>query len=148
MIIVRTARPGDAAEWERMRQTLWPLPAGENAREIAAFFDGDRRDPAEVFLALDEAGTPIGFAETTIRSHAEGCEPGRIAYLEAWFVDEACRGRGVGAALMRAVEDWGRAQGCRELGSDTETDNLASTAAHQALGFDVVIEIRCFRKAL
>jgi len=131
-----------------MRQVLWPLPAGVNAAEIAAFFAGDRRDPTEAFLAVDGSGVPIGFAETTIRSHAEGCEPGRIAYLEAWFVDEGWRGRGVGAALLRAVEAWGRAQGCRELASDTEIENMDSTAAHRALGFDVVMEIRCFRKSL
>jgi aminoglycoside 6'-N-acetyltransferase I len=49
---------------------------------------------------------------------------------------------------MAAVEAWGRAQGCSELGSDTEFDNTHSAAAHRALGFTEVMRIACFRKEL
>jgi aminoglycoside 6'-N-acetyltransferase I len=63
-------------------------------------------------------------------------------------VEEAHRRQGVGAALVAAVERWGREQGCTELGSDTGIDNLASAAAHQALGFTEVGQVRCFRKPL
>lgn len=147
-MMVRAIEPGEAAEWERMRQKLWPSPDGEHAREIAAFFHGDRSDPAEVLVAIREGHELIGFAETTIRSHVEGCRPGRVAYLEGWFVEEAHRGQGVGAALMKAVEEWGRAQGCSELGSDTELANARSAAAHRALGFTEVERIVCFRKLL
>ena len=142
---VRAAEPADAPAWERMRQQLWPAPAGEHAAEIAAFFTGDRRDPAEVLLAV-EGEQAIGFAEVSIRSHAEGCEPGRIAYLEGWFVLPEWRGRGAGAALVRAVHDWGCAQGCRALASDTEISNVGSIAAHRALGFEEVGRVVCFRK--
>lgn len=147
-MLIRTIQAADAADWERMRQALWPSAPGEHAREIAAFFGGDRRDPAEVLLGIDNEGRAVGFAEVTLRSHAEGCRPGRIAYLEAWFVDEAHRRHGVGAALVAAVEAWGRAQGCRELGSDTEIDNTHGAVAHRALGFAEVMHIACFRKAL
>lgn len=148
MVLVRAIDPGEAADWERMRQKLWPSHASGHGREIAAFFHGDRSDPAEVLVAVDERGELIGFAETTIRSHVEGCRPGRVPYLEGWFVEEMHRGRGVGAALMKAVEEWGRAQGCGELGSDTELTNERSAAAHRALGFTEVERIVCFRKSL
>ena len=144
---VRPVRPADAPSWERLRQELWPAPAGEHAREVAAFFAGDRLDPLEAFLAIED-GEVAGFAEVSIRSHAEGCRPGRIAYLEGWFVGQEWRGRGVGAALLRAVEDWGRAQGCQELASDTEIDNGGSAAAHCALGFQEAARVICFRKDL
>jgi aminoglycoside 6'-N-acetyltransferase I len=84
----------------------------------------------------------------SIRAYAEGCAPGRVAYLEGWFVDEAARRQGVGAALVEAVEAWGRAQGCTELASDAGIDNRASIAAHGSLGFTEVERIVCFRKAL
>ncbi|MGH9314761.1 MAG: aminoglycoside 6'-N-acetyltransferase [Vicinamibacterales bacterium] len=145
---VRPVKPRDAADWERMRQILWPSDPGEHAREIASFFRGDRRNPAEVLLAVDQSGRVLGFAEVSIRPYSEGCYSGRVAYLEGWFVDVACRRQGVGAALVRAVEDWGRAQGCTELGSDAEIDNLDSAAAHRSLGFTEVERIVCFRKAL
>ena len=144
---VRPAEPADAAAWEGLRQQLWPSPPGEHAAEIATFFGGERQDPMEVLLAV-EGEEIVGFAEVSIRSHAEGCRPGRIAYLEGWFVLPRWRGHGVGAALVRAVEDWGRAQGCRELASDTEIANPDSAAAHRALGFQEVERVVCFRKGL
>lgn len=144
---VRAAQPSDAVAWEGMREQLWPSPPGEHAAEVGTFFGGERQDPMEVLLAV-EGNEVVGFAEVSIRSHAEGCRPGRIAYLEGWFVVPDWRGRGVGRALLRAVEAWGRAQGCRELGSDTELDNAGSAAAHRALGFQEVDRVVCFRKDL
>ncbi|MFY9550877.1 MAG: GNAT family N-acetyltransferase, partial [Thermoanaerobaculia bacterium] len=105
-------RPGDAVAWERLRQTLWPSEPGEHAGEITRFFAGDRRNPAEVLIALDAAERAIGLAELSIRPYAEDCYSGRVAYLEGWFVDEAARRTGVGAALVRAAEEWARALGC------------------------------------
>jgi aminoglycoside 6'-N-acetyltransferase I len=99
-------------------------------------------------LAFDDSGRAVGFAELSIRPYAEGCYSGRVAYLEGWFVEPAFRGRGLGAALVKAAEDWGRAQGCTELASDTEIANASSAAAHRALGFEEVERIICFRKAL
>ena len=58
------------------------------------------------------------------------------------------RGRGVGAALMRAAEEWGRASQCTELGSDTQLWNESSIAAHKALGFEEVERLVAFRKSL
>jgi aminoglycoside 6'-N-acetyltransferase I len=145
---IQPAEPADATDWERMRQALWPSVPGEHAGEIAAFFTGDRRNPAEVLLAFDDAGRALGFAEASIRPYAEECYSGRVAFLEGWFVEEGHRRRGVGAALVAAVEQWGRDQGCTELGSDTAIDNLASAAAHRAVGFTEVGQIRCFRKPL
>ena len=49
---------------------------------------------------------------------------------------------------MRAAEDWARAKGCREMGSDTWADHEASERAHVALGFEVVDRVVHFRKAL
>ena len=131
-----------------MRETLWPSSPGEHAGEIAAFFSGDRRNPAEVFVALDDDARAVGFAEVSIRPYAEECYSGRVAYLEGWYVEEGRRRQGVGAALVAAVEDWGRAQGCTELASDAAIDNRASSAAHRSLGFTEVGTIVCFRKPL
>ena len=147
-MIVRPIQQSDSADWERMRQQLWPAPTGEHAAEIELFFKGDRRNPAEVLIALGESGRAIGFAELSIRPYAEECYSGRVAYLEGWFVEGPCRGKGVGGALVKAAEEWARAQGCTEFASDTEIDNALSAAAHKRLGFEEVNRLICFRKAL
>jgi len=144
---ISPAAPADAAVWRRMRHALWPAEAGEHDGDIAGFFAGTVSRPAAVLLAWD-GERAVGFVELSIREYAEGCYSGRVAFLEGWYVEPDARGRGVGAALVRATEEWGRAQGCTELGSDTQLENTASAGAHRALGFEEVERIVCFRKDL
>jgi aminoglycoside 6'-N-acetyltransferase I len=148
MIDVRAATPQDAAEWLRMRGVLWPDETGSHAQEIRRFFAGTLREPIAVLIAFDETGAAVGFAELNIRNYAEECVTDRVAYLEGWYVKPDVRRRGVGRALIQAAEDWGRAQGCTEFGSDALIDNDVSAAAHKALGFEETAQIRCFRKTL
>jgi aminoglycoside 6'-N-acetyltransferase I len=145
---VRSATPRDAAAWEAMRQALWPDESNDHAREIAAFFRGGATMPLAVLLAVDSDSRPIGFVELSIRPYAEGCDTSRVAFLEGWYVAPEWRGRGVGAALIAASEDWARAQGCSEFGSDSLLENDAAHAAHRAVGFEEVERIVCFRKSL
>ena len=63
------------------------------------------------------------------------------------MVPEA-RGRGVAKALVAAVEDWARASGVSELGSDAAPDNMASLKMHHALGFEETQRVVFFRKPL
>ena len=79
---------------------------------------------------------------------SEGCESGRVGFLEGWYVIPEARRRGVGRQLLSAAEAWARSAGCVEFGSDAEADNEESAAAHRALGFEDVGLIRCFRKDL
>ena len=149
MYSIRPATQLDAAAWLRLRHALWPESSESELRaEIDEFFAGWALEPIAVLLAEDDAGVAVGMAELSIRSIVEGCSSGRVAYLEGWYVVPEARRRGVGRALVAAAEAWGRAQGCTEFGSDTQLDNLDSVAAHRALGFTEVEQIRCFRKVL
>jgi aminoglycoside 6'-N-acetyltransferase I len=149
MIHVRSAKLGDAPDWLRMREALWPEDgAGTHAGEIEQFFAGVLNMPLEVLVAVDETGGAVGFVELSIRNYAEDCVTDRVAYLEGWYVDADWRRRGVGKALVEAAEAWARSQGCTEFGSDALLDNETSAAAHLALGFEETVQIRCFRKQL
>lgn len=141
--------PCHTARWCEMRCLLWPEGSQTtHRREIKEFFAGHSLDPSAVLIAQDKKGTAQGFVELTIRSHAEGCTPGRIAYLEGWYVDPGFRGKGVGRMLLKAAEEWAKQNRCRELASDAWSKNTLSRKAHLAMGFKELGTIRCFRKVL
>jgi aminoglycoside 6'-N-acetyltransferase I len=132
-----------------MRVALWPEDTYEgHAREVERYFDGAIQMPLEVLIAVDDAGTAIGFVELNIRAYAEDCETDRVAYLEGWYVVPDMRRRSVGRALVAAAEEWAIAQACTEFGSDAILTNTTSAAAHQALGFTETVQLRCFKKTL
>ncbi len=147
MLEIRPVTRADADPWARMRRDLWPGSADEHRRDVERFLAGDRREPAEVLVALDD-GAPLGFAELSIRNIVDGCSTGNVGYLEGWYVVPAARRRGVGRALLGAAEAWARQQGCTEFGSDASVENEASLAAHRALGFEETARACIFRKSL
>jgi aminoglycoside 6'-N-acetyltransferase I len=148
-VTIRPATPADAARWAQLRDELWPAAPEQHARDIAAFFAGVRRHGLEAALiAVGDDGTPIGFVELSVRSYAEGCDTDRVGYLEGWFVAAEHRQAGVGRALVRAAEDWARAQGCTEFASGAELTNVISASAHEALGFAEVERQIHYRKDL
>jgi aminoglycoside 6'-N-acetyltransferase I len=150
-VTIREARPADREPLAAMRHALWPDgPAEEHANELDAILAGEWSGTYPYVVLVAEAdGALIGFADVTLRSRAEGCDPTRPAgYLEGWYVAEAHRRNGVGAALMRAAEDWARAQGCREMASDTWLDNELSQRAHESLGYEEADRCVHYRKTL
>jgi aminoglycoside 6'-N-acetyltransferase I len=147
-MFIRPVKQSDRESWESTRGALWPSPAGEHGGVIDRYFAGRVREPLEVLMAFDDQGRAIGVIELSIRAYAEGCDTDRVAFIEGWYVEPNARGKGVGAALVGAAEVWARSQGCTELGSDTEAENISSAAAHRALGFVETGVIRCFKKSL
>lgn len=141
---VRPLTDDDGARWLEMRAALWP--------------DGDAAAPGDGFVDLAEGkmaafgwdadGTLVGFAEVSVRSHADGAAHRPVGYLEAWWVDPDHRGIGIGRALVTACEAWVRDQGCREMASDATIGNELGRAAHGALGFDLVDEVAQFVRVI
>ena len=149
---IRPAHASDRDQLVEMRVLLWPESSEENQRkELDACFAGRASGTLPVIhlVSVADDGSLTGFLEADLRSHADGCDVTHpVGYVEGWFVREAHRGRGVGAALLRAAEDWARLQGCREMASDALIDNQGSQQAHEALGFAVVDRCVHYRKPL
>jgi aminoglycoside 6'-N-acetyltransferase I len=149
---IRTARQGDEDELAELRALLWPDGTVEQhwhevQELILSAMSGTL--PATVLVAIDANGGLAGFLEVGLRSHADGCDVSQpVGFVEGWFVREEFRGRGIGKLLMKAAEDWSRAQNCREIASDALVDNEESREAHCALGFEVVDVCVHFRKQL
>ena len=149
LMMVRPITINDTPTWLRLRRALWPDGSeSEHASDIRAFFEGRAREPLAVLVAEDAADGPLGFVELSVRAKAEGCHSDQVAYLEGWYVVPEARNRGVGRALIAAAEEWARSLGCTECASDAEITNEVSAAAHKALGFAEVGQVRCFRKDL
>jgi aminoglycoside 6'-N-acetyltransferase I len=151
---IRHAEPTDAEPWLRLRAALWPDQDPPSlAADVRRFFGTPERGPgtmpeAVLVAVADQDRSLLGFAEVSRRAYAEGCETSPVGFLEGWYVVPEHRRRGIGGALVAAAEEWARSLGCREFASDALADNRLSAAAHQALGFEEVEVIRCFRKSL
>ena len=145
-LTIRPARATDIDALARLRHALWPDGSeADHRRDLERFFASP--ESAANLVAEDESGL-LGFAELSIRPYAEGCESGRVGFLEGWYVRPQARRRGIGRQLVAAGEQWARSVGCTEMGSDAEANNALGAAAHRALGFEDVGLIRCFRKDL
>jgi len=144
---VEAVRRSQLDDWKRMRAALWPdCPEADHARDMAEILGDPEFNAA--FLAHAPDGLPVGFLEVSIRLTAEGCRPGRIGYIEGWYIEPEWRGRGMGAALVGEAESWALKRGCREMASDAYSDNQASRAVHKQLGYQEVALLAHFRKDL
>ena len=143
---IRPLEETDIPRWIALRAELWPheSPAELDRQGRAALV----AEPPLVVFVAEENGRLVGFLELGLRSVAEGCTGSPVPYVEGWYVAADERRRGVGGTLMQAAEEWSRAHGYRELGSDTEAVNRLSRAAHAALGFEEVETLVVFRKPL
>ena len=143
---VRRFRETDWDEWLRMSMSLFPhtVPAdheGEMRRLLA-------REDAAVFIAERADGTACGYVEVGSRPYVDGCETSPVGYIEAWWVDPDMRRGGYGRALLAAAEEWARAKGYTEMGSDALLDNRVSHEAHRRSGYEEVDRVVQFRKRL
>lgn len=143
---VRAASATDIDAWAAMRLALWPdADPGELRTEALAWDSAN----GIALIAFDDNHQAIGMAEACLRhDYVNGTDNSPVGFLEAWYVDADHRGRGVGRALIAAVEAWTRARGCNQLASDALLDNTASHAAHAACGFEETERVVYFRKAL
>lgn len=101
-------------------------------------------------VVLAEVGKDLaGFAEISIRAdHVEGTTAAPVPYLEGWYVRPEHRQRGIGAGLLRYVEEWAMERGFGELASDAELENTLSIRLHGRLGFKEVGRSVHFVKSL
>jgi aminoglycoside 6'-N-acetyltransferase I len=140
--IVRQAERQHAPGIATMCARLWPdASIDEHRIEVESLLrirlSGTL--PSTIFISEVADGRLAGFLQVGLRSHADGCDPGHpVGFIEGWFVEEDLRRQGVGAALVHAAEDWARRMGCRDMASDTWSDERNSLKAHQALGYEVV----------
>ena len=144
-VAVRRLTAADAAPWLAMRQALYHDGGDELATEIGAMLAGDGW---AAFGAVAADGTLVGFIELFERNAAESCETTPVTFVEGLFVAPAWRRQGIARQLLAAAVAWGHSRGRSEIASDTQLWNVASQAAHRALGFVEVERLVAFRMAM
>lgn len=134
--------------WAYMRAELWPeVSLPEHRDDILAQLKSGGEEVT--FLAFDDEGEAIGFAEAAIRhDYVNGCDSSPVVFLEGIFIEPSARRSGIARALADAVREWGRGHGCTEMASDADITNEASHAFHAALGFAETERVVYFRKSI
>ena len=135
----------DVAAWAAMRRALFPEETvAEHSVEIGAILPDGR----QAAFGARSGGEWVGFIEVGQRSYAEGCSSSPVGYIEALWVAERARRRGVARSLVESAKQWARERGFSELASDAQLANTVSHAAHRRMGFEETERIVCFRMDL
>ncbi|SED31477.1 Ribosomal protein S18 acetylase RimI [Streptomyces sp. 2112.3] len=147
VIRIRTASAGDVALLSALNHIVHDLhtqhrpdlfvgsPEGDG---VEAFFRARIADPSVTVLLADGAeGKALGYALARVKdrpgtalTHSEVI----VSLDQIAVVPEAAR-RGVGAALLEAVREVGRAAGCRRLVTDVWHFNADAREFYRAAGF-------------
>lgn len=143
MITVRDGGPADrdfvigtARRFAAFGPPPWRTPlevVGGEVRCLDDFFDGRLEGPALVIA--EENGAPLGFGffEPAV-DYFTGVPDGHVGMVA---VTEAAEGRGAGAALMRAAEDWARRRGYPRLHLNVFEGNARARRFYERLGYAV-----------
>ncbi len=136
-MIIRPARAEDAIAvadiWNPViRSTTATFSSQEKSPEGLATDFAARHAEGKAFLLAEDAGRVLGFA--TYFQFRSG--NGYAHTLEHTIVlSAAAQGKGVGRALMAAVEDHARAGGGQSLWAGVSAENQAGIGFHAAIGF-------------
>jgi GNAT superfamily N-acetyltransferase len=107
MTAIRAARTYDAqAIAELGAQLGYPSTRQQIATRLAGV---EAERSSRVLVAEDGEGRVVGWLHVAARTQlTEEC----CAEILGLVVDESARGSGIGAALIRAAEEWARSEGC------------------------------------
>lgn len=106
---------------------------GGEVRCLDDFFDG--RIPGPTLLIAEAAGSPVGFA--FLEPAVDYFSGDRHGHLGMIAVVAEAEGQGAGAALMRAAEEWARANQYPKLTLNVFEGNARARAIYERFGYQV-----------
>lgn len=124
-MLIRDAKTTDEAVWRRLWDGYVTFYKTVLAEEVTRHTWARILDPASpMFARLAEIdGQVVGFAVSLLHEGTWALTP--TCYLEDLFVDAACRGQGIGRALIEDLRSLAHAKGWSSLYWNTQTDNPA-----------------------
>ncbi len=141
-----TAQPEHLEELVTMAIDLWP---DYTAAELRATFQQIlTSEKFTVFLYRDQAEF-VGFLYLGLRTdYVEGSDSSPTGYVEGIYVKPAFRRQGISRKMLQAGEEWVKAKGCTQMGSDIYWSNTASYDFHTRMGFQEAARLITFIKNL
>ena len=139
---IRTATAADAQDIAQLSGQLgYPSTAEETIQRLRAV----NRHSEHVVYVAEAGGRLVGWIHVFARPSLTTEPSAEVAGL---VVDEDCRGRGIGEALMRAAERWAIEQGYRMVTLRSNVKRLRAHAFYERLGYETVKTSKSFRKIL
>ena len=140
---IRTARAGDDARIAHLAGQLG-YPASEE--EVRRRREGIEGDPHHRLFVADLPEVEVaGWAHVFFYPNVQS-EP-RVE-VAALVVDEGCRGRGVGKALMARTEQWAAESGCDGVSLRSNVIRDGAHRFYRKLGYSIVKTQHAFRRKL
>jgi GNAT superfamily N-acetyltransferase len=140
--LIRQMRVGDAKAVAMLATQLgYPSEEAELAERIARVIG---RDDAEAMVAED-AGSVVAWIHVEVRRTLVA---NRDAQVMALVVDEGCRGRGIGSALMAEAERWARARGASRVRVGSSTTREEAHRFYERRGYVLAKTSHWFEKEL
>jgi aminoglycoside 6'-N-acetyltransferase I len=99
---IREIRETDQPDWVRLREALWPGSLSDHEVETRKYFA--RRSTALLVFVAEVEERIVGFLELDFRPYAPACSSSPVPFIEGWYVEPACQGRGIGRALVEAAK--------------------------------------------
>lgn len=117
-------------------------PGEEQAVHAAGHLFDDKPDPEatrrflaepnhHLLVAYDDTGKPLGFVSGVETTHPD---KGTEMFVYELAVDEPVRRRGIGRALVHALEALARERGCYGMFVFADDDNRAARATYSSAG--------------
>ena len=133
MLDIRPTQPKDFEDVFILLGQLWPdKPLDHNRlREV---FDKVLASEGCIYLSACDGDKIIGFCTVMIRSSL--WQESRLATIGELVVDRACRGHGVGTALLEKSAQIARQNGCRCIELDSAFHRTAAHGFYESKGFE------------
>jgi GNAT superfamily N-acetyltransferase len=129
-VLIRDVEDGDADAIARLCSQLgYPLEAPDIPGRLHRFSTDSN---AGAFVGMRD-GDVIGLVTVHLRYTLNHEAP--IAQLSLLIVDKAVRTRGVGRALVTAVEQWAKARGAKKVVVTTALDRDGAHAFYEKVGY-------------
>lgn len=142
---IKTLSPEYLGQWVRLRQQLWPQHSAEQHLNDGLDILASAKHIS--FVLLNDQQYMIAFVDAAIRDdYVNGCQSSPVAYIEGIYVEPQWRLKKCAKKLIRAIEQWGKANDCREIASDAALENISSQKMHQKMGFKITEKVVFFQK--